>query len=174
MDNNQTLRTIFERKSVRKYTGIKPSKENLELLIKAGMAAPSARNKQPWSFIAVIDDAKLIDMAEKLPYAKMLPQAGAAIVVCGVPKKSFADLSDYWVQDCSAATQNILIAAEALELGAVWTGVYPREDRISTVKTVLNLPDDIIPLNVIAIGLPEGAESPKDKFSEDNIHWNEW
>ena len=105
----------------------------------------------------------------------MLSQAGAAIVVCGVPAQSLPG-SDaaFWVQDCSAVTENILLAAEAIGLGAVWTGVYPGEDRVKTVQTALSIPSDTIPLSVIPIGYPVGIEQPKKKYDAQKIHWNAW
>jgi len=105
----------------------------------------------------------------------MLFRAKAAIVVCGVPDRSGQDSPEgYWVQDCSAATQNILLAAEAIGLGAVWTGVYPRSDRVNVVRDILGIPESAIPLNVIPIGAPSGVERPKDKFNADHILWEGW
>jgi nitroreductase len=171
---NPTLQVIFNRKSVREYTGQPVTKDILEILVKAGMSAPSARNLQLWNFIVITEKQRLCLLADGLPYAKMLYAAGAAIVVCGIPDLKDIELSDYWVQDCSAAAENILLAIEALSLGAVWTGVYPRKDRISWVKKVLSIPDPILPLNVIVIGHPVKEEKPKNKFNIDKIHWEKW
>lgn len=174
MENNPILNTIFNRKSVRKYTQVPPKNEQLELLVRAAMAAPTARNLQPWAFVIVTETELLKKLEDGLPYAKMLTQAGACIIVCGVPEKGFQELTDYWVQDCSAATQNILLAAEAINLGAVWTGVYPRPERIDVVKKTLNMPDNFIPLNLIVVGNPIGNEKVKDKFKPENIYRNKW
>lgn len=176
MESNPILKVIYNRKSVRLYNDEgEVTKEQLEELIKAGMAAPSARNLQPWVFIAITNREILDQLANGLPYAKMLFRAKAAIVVCGVPDRSGQDSPEgYWVQDCSAASQNILLAAEAIGLGAVWTGVYPRPERVSAVREVLGIPESAIPLNVIPIGVPNGVEKPKDKFNRDNILWEGW
>lgn len=175
VEQNETLRTIHARKSVRQYTDKQVTKDQLMSLVKAGMAAPTAGNKRPWSFI-VIDDRKTLDtLAELLATGKMLKNATAAIVVCGNPEKSFPGAeSAYWVQDCSAATENILLAVESMGLGAVWLGVYPTENKIKGVQSVLGIPEKEIPLSVISIGYPAGAEKPKDKFNEQQIHWNKW
>ena len=138
------------------------------------MSAPSAMNLQPWNFILVTERTILNQLAEGLPYAQMLLQAGAAIVVCGTPDINDLELSDYWIQDCSAASENILLAVECLKLGAVWTGVYPRKNRIEHVKKVLKIPPVYIPLNVIAIGHPLHAELPKNKYDPEKIHWEKW
>lgn len=167
---NATIATIHERKSVRHFTNEKVSDDQLEVLLRAGMAAPTAVNKQPWAFIAITDKEILSKLEADLPYAKMLSQASAAIVVCGDLNKAIK-VDDYWIQDCSAATQNILLAAESIGIGAVWTGVYPREERIETVKQVLNLPEHIVPLNVIPIGYPTGEDTPKDKWKPENVSW---
>ncbi len=173
--NYPTIETIFKRKSVRKFSDQKPDREQLSLLARAGMAAPTAVNKQPWAFIA-IDDRQILDaLGSKLPYAKMLLKAHAAIVVCGDLSKSLPGWEQqFWVQDCSAATQNILLAAESLGLGAVWTAAYPAKERMEIVMDTLKLPEHIIPLNVIPIGFPAGNEKPKDKWKDDNLHWNIW
>jgi nitroreductase/Na+-translocating ferredoxin:NAD+ oxidoreductase RnfG subunit len=172
---SSTLDVIHSRKSVRNYTDQEVTKEQLEVLVKAGMAAPSARNLQPWAFI-VINEREMLDaLADSLPNAKMLLQAQAAIIVCGDMEKAATDTdSAYWVQDCSAASQNILLAAEATGLGAVWTAAYPYQDRISPVRNLLGLPENIIPLNVIPIGYPTGADKPKDKWKPENMHWGKW
>ncbi|HOZ15237.1 MAG TPA: nitroreductase family protein [Tenuifilaceae bacterium] len=171
---NNTVKTIFERKSVRSFENKVLSKEQLELIVKAGMAAPSARNLQPWAFIIITDRNTLNTLADRLPYAKMLYEATAAIVVCGIPEKSGDSPEGYWVQDCSAATQNILLAIESMGLGAVWTGVYPRSERIDVVRDVLSIPQNVFPLNVIPIGYPKGENRPKDKFKPENIRREKW
>ncbi|HOT97654.1 MAG TPA: nitroreductase family protein [bacterium] len=168
------LEMLFNRKSVRHFTGAAVSREALETLLRAGMAAPSAVNKQPWAFIAVTRRDILDRLAEGLPYAKMLDKAGAAIVVCGLEEKANAGMREYVIIDCSAATENILLAAEALGLGAVWTAAYPRPEREAWVRTVLGLPENVVPLCVIPVGHPTGEDRPKDKFNPANIHWERW
>lgn len=172
---NEVIHNIMTRMSVRHFKGLPVSKDTLELLVKAGMAAPTAVNMQPWTFIIVTDRQILNKLGDELPYAKMLYQAGAAIVVCGVPEWAhMGKEKDYWVVDCSAATENILLAAHSLGLGAVWTAVYPNEDRIEPVRSILNIPENIIPLNVIPIGYPTGEDKPKDKYKPERIHWEKY
>lgn len=167
---NQTLETMFNRKSVRKYTAQPVEKEKLDLLVRAGMAAPSARDRRPWEFIVVTDRGLLDTMGDGLPLARMLKETGQAIVVCGDTVKS----SNAWYLDCSAAAQNVLLAAESMGLGAVWTAAFPYPDRMKVVREALNLPDNILPLTVIPIGYPQGVEKPKDKYDEKQIHYNGW
>jgi nitroreductase len=183
---NIAFNNIITRHSVRDFTGAAIKKEDLILLLQAGMSAPSAVNRQPWSFI-VVEKRETIDaLNTELPYAKMLSKAGVAIVVCGTPDRSKiintavkmvtgVSLGDFWITDCSAASENILLAAHALGLGAVWTAVFPNEKLITNVRKILAIPDDIIPLNVIPIGVPVNASTqPIDKFKEKNIHWGKW
>ncbi|MDR0560265.1 MAG: nitroreductase family protein [Prevotellaceae bacterium] len=166
---NNTVKNIHARKSVRKYTEQKVSEEDLLLLVKAGMAAPTGKNMKPWHFITVRNRETLDTMSEQLPYAKMLRNVSAAIVVCGDTQKS-----QYWYLDCSAATQNILLAAESVGFGAVWTAAYPYEDRIAAVNACLNIPEGIVPLCVIPVGYPQGTEKPKDKWDETKYHKEKW
>lgn len=163
------IETILSRHSIRKFTGEPIKEDDLNTIIKAGMAAPSAMNIQPWSFIIITDKAILNNLCKSLPYAKMLDKAGAAIVVCGDSKEA------NWVVDCAAATENILLAAHALDYGAVWTAVYKYESRIETVRKECRIPKDIIPLNVIPIGVPvEKKGKAIDKYKDTNIHRNTW
>lgn len=174
-EKNATLATIYQRKSVRHFTQQTVNQEQLKELAKAGMAAPTAMNKQPWAFVVIDNRDTLNKMAQALPYAKMLAQAPAAIVVCGDMDKAIdGEGQAFWIQDCSAASQNILLAVESMGLGAVWTGVYPDKNRVVGVQQVLGIPANKIPLNVIVIGYPTGEDQPKDKWKEENLHWNKW
>lgn len=166
---NQTLETIFARTSVRNYTEKAVSADTLQLLVKAGMAAPSGRDNRPWEFVIVTDRAILDTLASRLPYAKMLVKAPAAIAVLGNVNQSF-----YWYLDCAAATENILLAAQALGLGAVWTATYPYEDRMAVVNEVLQIPDSVQSLCVIPVGYPKGNTKPKDKWNELKVHYDKW
>lgn len=170
------LENIFSRKSVRSFTDEPVSKEALDTLVRAAMAAPTGRDMRPWKFVIINEREMMDSLAQELPYAKMLTQAQAAVVVCG--DMSVTDPngnpSCNWTFDCSAATENLLLAAEAMGLGAVWTGVHPYEARVAAVKSALGLPEHIIPLNLIPIGHPKGNPQPKDKFNSDNIHYNGW
>jgi nitroreductase len=173
-DGKDALSVIFSRKSVRNFTGESVSKENLDVILKAGMSAPTAMNKQPWSFIVVTDRTMLDKLSDSLPSAKMLYKAGAAIIVCAIPGKSINGSTEFAVIDCSLAGENILLAIEALGLGGLWTACYPDNARMTTVRSILGIPEEIIPLNVIPIGHSEGETKPKDKFKPENIHWEKW
>ena len=169
-DSNQTLETIFNRKSVRKYTERPVEKEKLETLVRAGMAAPSSRDRRPWEFVIVTDRDLLDKMGDGLPLARMLKETKQAIIVCGDTVKS----GNAWQLDCSAAAQNILLAAESMGLGAVWTAAYPYPERIKIIRDALQLPEHILPLTVIPICYPTGSEKPKDKYNKKQIHYNGW
>ncbi len=168
------ISVIHARKSVRSFTGEAVRREDLEEILRAGMAAPSAVGRAPWEFVVVTERATLDRLREGLPYAKMLDKAGAAIVVCGVPAKAHLQKLEYAVIDGTCASENILLAVEALGLGAVWTAAYPYDDRAGHVRATLGIPGDVIPLNVIPIGHPTGADQPKEKFRAENIHWGRW
>lgn len=167
------LDVIHSRKSVRTYTDQPVSLEQIDTLLRAGMAAPSGMDRRPWEFIVVTDKDLMRQWADTLPYAAMLKQAQAAIVVCGRADKENGG-SPYWYVDCSAVTQNILLAAEAIGLGAVWTATYPYEDRMGVVYSAYDLPADVMPLCIIPIGYPTGKEQPKMKYDSTRIHVNKW
>ncbi len=165
---------IHSRKSVRSFTGQAVSKSDLNKILRAGMAAPTAVNRQPWSFIVITERKALNRLAGKLIYAGMLEKAGAAIVVCALPEKAYGQSKELAVIDSSLAGENILLAVEALGLGATWTAAYPYEDRMNTVREALGIPENIIPLTVIPIGYPTGRDKPKNKYNPENIHWERW
>ncbi len=169
-----TITVIHNRKSVRNFTGESVTKEQIEILLKAGMAAPTAVNTQPWAFVVVTERSKLNSLADILPFAKMLYKAGAAISVCMIPEKAYEKRKEFAIMDCSAATENILLAAEALGLGAVWTAAEPWEELADHVRRILSIPKEIIPLNIIPIGHPTGEDVVKDKYKVENIHWEKW
>ena len=170
-DENVVLNAIHARTSIRSYTAQPIPEEKITKILKAAMAAPSSRNVQPWRFYVVTDRSTLDRLAEGLPFAKMLDHAPLAIVVAGDTTAGDPEGEQIynWVMDCSAASQNLLLAAHAMGLGAVWTGVYPYMARIDAVKTILNIPENIIPLNVIPIGYPDGEHIPKDKWDEGKV-----
>ena len=167
------INNIMTRTSIRQYTDETVSKADIETMLRAGMAAPTAVNRQPWHFVAVTDKAKLAELAGRR--GGMIKQAGVAIVVCGNMDKAMQGPGQaFWVQDCSAATENILLAANAIGLGAVWTGCYPMDDRVVEVSKTLKLPETIVPLCVIAIGHPAEQPAPKDKWKPENVSYNEF
>ena len=171
--SNETLQTIHERTSIRNFSESPVPGEMIETLLRAAMAAPSSRNVQPWLFYVVEDRDLLIKWSEELPSARMLAHAPLAIVVCGDTHKGDpnAEQIHNWVMDCSAATQNLLLAAHSVGLGAVWTGVYPYAERIATVRKGLDLPDHIIPLNVVPVGFPATHAQPKDKWDPEKVKY---
>lgn len=174
--SSAVLNAIYTRTSIRTYQPDHAvSRDTVEMLLRAAMSAPTAVNKQPWAFV-VLDTREVLDsLAEVLPYAKMLEHAPLAIVTCGDMNKAIeGEGRDFWIQDVSAATENLLIAAHALGLGAVWTGVYPDHERVNAVQERLGMPANIIPLSVVPVGYPEGEHQPKDKWNPDAVHFNRW
>lgn len=168
------LNNIATRASVRQFTAQPVDKATLETIVRAGMAAPSAVNRQPWAFVVVTERSVLDSLENVHPHAN-LKTATAAIIVCGDMKKALDGAArEYWVQDCSAVTQNILLAAHAMGLGAVWCGVYPSSDRVAAVSRVMGLPESVVPLNVITMGYPAEQPKPKDKWKPEKIHYQRW
>lgn len=167
------LDNIATRTSIRDYEARPVEKEKIEKMLRAAMAAPTAMNKQPWHFV-VVDQRNVLDaLAGANPYAKMLKKAPLAIVVCGNTDKMIEGGGrDFWIQDASAATENLLLAAHAMGLGAVWTGAYPSEERCISISKVLSLSDNLVPLNMIVVGYPAEQLQPKQKFKEENISYN--
>ena len=179
---NAALDNIHNRKSVRTYktnsdgSAVPVSLDTLKTIIRAGMAAPTGMNKQPWEFFVITRDNKIAPdkdpmkiLSEKMPYAKMLKNAGAAIVVLGNPEES-----KLWYLDCSAATQNILLAIESMGLGGVWTAGYPYPERIEEINKALNIPSPYVPLCLIPLGYTSGETKVKDKWKPERIHINKW
>ena len=171
--STDAYQNILSRRSVRKYTGEALSEEQKEALLRAAMAAPSGVNRQPWEFVLIDDPLTLERLAEALPYAKMTQSAPDAIVVCGNSDRFLdGDDAELWVQDVSASSENILLAANALGLGAVWTCLYPHKDRMESVTSLLKLPSNIIPFSLIPIGYPDDPHKPMDKWHPDRVHRN--
>lgn len=170
-----TLQAIYQRRSIRRYTGASVDKEKLLTLARAGMAAPTSRDTRHFRFILVNDLSLINKLAEGLPYAKMLLTAKHAVIVASdLAVAHGAGTSDYWVQDCCAAAENILLAAQSLGLGACWTAAHPRPERVAFVKETLRLPESMMPLCVIAVGVPTGEDKPRDKFNPSHVCWNQW
>ena len=168
------LAVINERKSVRHFTGEVVAEAAIEQILQAAMAAPAAINKLPWRFIVIKNRDSLNRLADGLPFAQMLKTAGSAIVVCAVPEAAALESEVFAIIDCTCASENILLAAEALHLGAVWTAVYPNTTLMNFVRTALHIPADVIPLNIIPIGHPTGEDMPHDKYDLKNIHRECW
>ncbi len=164
------MEAIFARRSIRTYTGEPVSREVITELLEAGMAAPSSNNRKPWHFIVIRDRATLTKLAETHPHGKMMSEAAAAITVCGDTTIS----PDFWVQDCAAATENILVAVAALGLGAVWLGCHPREERVSAIRAVLDIPGHIGILSLVSIGHPGEKKEPRTQYDPKRIHNEKW
>ena len=169
-----TFSVIHSRKSVKSFTGAAVSTQDLDRILRAGMAAPTAVNKQPWSFVVVTEKKLISALSAGLPNARGIDKAGAVIVVCAAPEKANLQSKDFAIIDASLASENILLATEALGLGGHWTASFPYEDKMKLVRSVLGIPANIIPLNVILIGVPTGEDKPKDKYQKDKIHWGKW
>ena len=175
------LANIMNRKSVRSFTGQKLSEEQITTLLKAAMAAPTAMNYQPWCFVVVNDEAKVAAMFGDGRGADMYLKAGAVIVVCGettMKRSRNGETTEqpnrFWFEDCSAATENLLLAAEAMGLGAVWTGCWPIEARCEKIANELGLPENVMPLAVVPVGYPAGDDQPKDKWKPEKVHYTQW
>jgi nitroreductase len=168
----EALEAILSRRSIRRYTAGAISEKTVTELLAAAMSAPSAGNQQPWQFV-VVRDRQLIDQIPDIhPYATMLREAALAILVCG--DLDLEKHAGYWVQDCSAATQNLLLAAHASGLGAVWCGVHPREDRVVGLRKLLGLPEHIVPMALISIGQPAESKPPSHRYDPARVHYDGW
>ena len=174
-DNGQAaIENIMTRTSIRQFKAQPVEQDKVDILLKAAMAAPSALNLQPWHFIVINDKETIALLSGKRP-----TNAPLMIAVCGDTDKTMlpdgsTKLPDFWVEDVSAATENLLLAAHALGLGAVWTGVYPAMDRTAEVANVLNCPQNIVPLAVVRVGYPDESPEPKNKYKEENISYNKF
>lgn len=175
IDNGQAaIENIMTRTSIRQFKAQPVEQDKVDILLKAAMAAPTALNLQPWHFIVINDKETIALLSGKRP-----TNAPLMIAVCGDTDKTMlpdgsTKLPDFWVEDVSAATENLLLAAHALGLGAVWTGVYPAMDRTAEVANVLNCPQNIVPLAVVRVGYPDESPEPKNKYKEDNISYNKF
>lgn len=170
-----TIEDIMTRTSVRSYTDKAVSSEQLETLLRCAMAAPTAGNKQPWRFVVINDKAILNTISENFHTMTMAKNASVAIIMCGDTTSTFeGDARDYWIEDVSAASENLLLAAHAMGLGAVWCGIYPQIKRVEQFSEMLQLPTNIIPMGCICVGYPSGETVPKDKWKPEYIHYNTW
>ncbi|MDE6291886.1 MAG: nitroreductase family protein [Muribaculaceae bacterium] len=170
-----TIEDIMTRTSVRAYTDKAVGSEQIDTLLRAAMAAPTAGNKQPWRFVIINDRATLDTISCNFHTMTMAKDASVAFVMCGDETATFdGEGRDYWVQDVSASSENLLLAAHAMGLGAVWCGIYPMSDRVRQFSDMLHLPEDIIPMACICVGYPSGETTPKDKWKPEYIHYNTW
>ncbi len=168
----EAMEAILSRRSIRRYGEAKIPEEVVQQLLEAAMSAPSANNEQPWHFV-VIDDRRLLDEIPRYhPFAGMLREAPMAIAVCG--DLALQGRDGYWVQDCSAATENILLAAHALGLGAVWLGIHPRDDRVEATRKLLSIPENFRPLCLIALGYPAESKPCSNRYNSSRVHRNHW
>lgn len=166
------IEAILTRKSIRIYTGEPISELDLETVLKAGFHAPSAHNCQPWEFIVIKDKDKFETIASVHTFAKMLPKAEVCIIVCGDKNKQ--PMTGFMVEDCSAAIQNILLAAHGIGLGAVWCGLYPVEELTTQIKEICNLPDFIEPIGMVVLGHKGEERKVRDRFNPSKIHYEVW
>jgi len=167
------LDLIFKRRSVRIFTKQKVDKDTINKLLQAAMAAPSASNSRPWEFVAITDEETIKTLRSRLKYGKC--NAPAAIVICANLKIAANESATrFWVQDCSAATENLLIAAAGMDLGAVWIGSYPKENVMKTLRATLGIPEDVIPLSLVYVGYPAEEVFPRTQYSEDRVHWEKY
>jgi len=180
------LDVIKARTSIRSFTGEKLSEEQINTLLDAAMAAPTAANVQPWRFVVLTDEEMKAGLYERERHKEMVTKAGAVIIVCGEtvrmsrPHGADADAkpeprpNNYWYEDCSAATENLLLAATALDLGAVWLSCYPNENSVERIKNYLGLPETVVPLAIVPVGYPAENPEPKQKWDPEKIHYNRW
>ena len=172
---NDAMQTIMTRPSVRAFLDKPVPEETVERLLRAAMAAPSAKNSRPWAFVLIRDRAELEKLGAALPNAKMTATAPLAVAICGVMDKTLpGEAREYWIQDCAAATENFLLAVHALGLGAVWTGVHPISERIAILKETLRLPDGVEPFCLIPFGWPACPAVVKDKWDPAAVHGDVW
>jgi nitroreductase len=163
---------LLNRRSIRKYEEQKISKENIDEILKAAMYAPSAMNLQAWQFIVIDDKEILVDTIKSIPYAEMLRQSAAAILVCG---DSSIEKNESWLlQNCSAAIQNILLSAHGLGIGSCWISIHGMNDVYKSIKTQFKLPENIVPVSLISLGFPDEVVKAEERFKKDKIHFNMW
>ncbi len=163
---------LLNRRSIRKYTNQKISAEDINTVLKAAMYAPSAMNTQAWQFVVVDDKQVIMDIFKIIPHQEMLKQTATAILVCG---DASVEKNETWIlQNCSAATQNILLSAYGLGIGSCWINVYGSEDTLKKIKSLFNLPEGIIPVSLVSLGYPDEEVKPEERFRKEKIHLNKW
>jgi len=164
---------VLERRSIRKFLDTPVPEEHITTLLKAGMSAPSAGNERPWHFVVIRERSILDAVANFHPYARMMTQAPVAILVCGDPELERS--KGFWVEDCSAAAENILVEAQEIGLGSVWLGIHPREDRVANMRRLIaRMPEHVIPFALLPVGYPAEAKRPSDRWDETRVHYGLW
>lgn len=166
------MNSIFKRRSIRKYLDSDISDEMVEEVIKAGMAAPSAGDEQPWQFVVVRNKSTMLEFPKFHQYAQMLKEAPVAIVVCGDLNRQAYE--GFWIQDCSAAIQNMLLQVTEMGLGSVWVGIYPDKNRVEKTRELLDLPENIVPVAVLPIGVPGEIKHIANRYDKNMIHFEKW
>lgn len=168
----EVFEALNTRRSIRKFTEEPVSEGDLHAILEAAMMAPSAGNAQPWQFVVLRDRDTLEKVTKINQYAAMAAKSPVSVLVCG--DLSLEKFAGYWVQDCSAAIQNLLLAAHGLGLGAVWTGIHPMQDRVDGFRALLGLPDHVMPLGLIVLGHPNQNPKSESRFREDRVHLDRW
>ena len=174
VESDKKLELLFGRRSVRVYQPGDINEDDVSLMLKAAMAAPSAMSKDPWRFVVVRRPETLTRLAAALPGGKMLPSAALATVVCGDREAALDQNVGYLLQDCSAAIENLLLAAHGLGLGACWVGIYPSDDSVRQVRALLSLPGSVVPIAAIALGRPGEQLEPRTRFNPAFVHREKW
>jgi len=167
------LEYLYTRRSIRRYTNEKVSPEMIKEILLAGMAAPSTGNQRPWEYLVVDDREKMIEITKVHNLSESLKEASFGILVAANLNK-LKYPADWWIQDCAATSQNMLIAINMLKLGGVWLGVYPYEDRVAGVRKIFGLSEDIVPFSMISVGYPAETRRSKKDYHEEIVHWNKW
>ncbi|HDJ21957.1 MAG TPA: nitroreductase family protein [Candidatus Bathyarchaeota archaeon] len=168
----KALEAIYSRRSIRVFTGDEVPQEDVEKMLRAAMTAPSACNQQPWHFVVVRDKETHRRIMGVQKYTAMLEKASVAIIVCAQP--GLEKCPGFWVQDVSAAAENILLAAHALGYGATWCGLYPRDDPVWGVREIIGAPKDVVPFCVIAVGVPGEEKPPSQRYKRERVHFERW
>jgi len=171
-DIMEAMESILSRRSIRKYTGDAVPEDVVEQVLKAAMSAPSAGNQQPWHFVVMRERAILDRIPGVHPHSLMIREAPVAVLVCADP--TLETHKGYWVQDCAAATENMLIAVQALGYGAVWLGVYPREERVTGIRALLGIPEHVIPFALVPIGRPAEQKPASQRYTREKVHVGRW
>lgn len=172
MDQQHHLDWIIRRRSIRRYTGETIPDESIRELLRAAMYAPSAVNRQPWHFIVITDREIFRRIAEIHPYSSFIVNASHGILVCGDENLQHDD--NYYLPDCGAATENILLAAYSMGIGSCWIGIYPRMQRVASFSELFNLPGHVKPFSLISLGYPAEEKALPDRFRPDRIRYNRW